>query len=103
MSAIRQLRSEIQELQRWKNEMLLVESRWDKQKVGKLLGVGWGEDICPNIEPGIIKKNKEIENLRECLKEIWAITQFDWDTMPELGRKNFHKLVESMSDEALKL
>ena len=39
--------------QAWKDSQLLVESEWDPQKVGKLLGVAWGASIRRNIEPKI--------------------------------------------------
>ena len=102
MSAIRQLQSEIRELQRWKDEMLLVESQWDSQKVGMLLDMELGQRIHPNIEPKIIKMIEKIENLRDGLKEIYNLAQFDWDTMPEQGRKDFRRLVSEIADEALK-
>lgn len=50
MERIGDLERERDELARWKKEALLVESRWDCQKVGKLLGLRLGEDIRPNIE-----------------------------------------------------
>ena len=102
MSAIRQLQSEIRELQRWKDEMLLVESQWDSQNVGMLLDMELGQRIHPNIEPKIIKMIEKIENLRDGLKEIYNLAQFDWDTMPEQGRKDFRRLVSEIADEALK-
>lgn len=45
---------EIERLERWKAEQLLVESKWDPQRVAKLLGMVCGQDIRPNIEPKII-------------------------------------------------
>jgi hypothetical protein len=92
---LKQAKKEIEILQDWKDQMLFVESQWDEQFVGTLLNMKLGDSIRKNIEPKII-------NLKDALTEIWALTQFDWDTMPELGRKNFHELVESISDEALK-
>ena len=37
----------------WKESALLVESEWDVQAVGKLLGVPLGESIRANIQPRI--------------------------------------------------
>lgn len=45
---------EIERLERWKSEQLLVESKWDPQRVAQLLGIGLGQDIRPNIEPKIV-------------------------------------------------
>lgn len=41
------------ELRAWKESVLEVESRWDCQAVGKLLGLTLGSEIRPNIEPKI--------------------------------------------------
>lgn len=58
----------------------------------------------PNSSDGDLLKQakKEIENMRDRLNEIWELTQFDWDTMPEQGRKDFRRLVSEIADEALK-
>lgn len=45
---------EIERLERWKSEQLLVESKWNPQRVAQLLGIGLGQDIRPNIEPKIV-------------------------------------------------
>lgn len=54
------LADEIERLRAWKAEALAVESMWDVQAIGKLLGVRYGGNIRPAIQPGI-------ENLRELL------------------------------------
>jgi hypothetical protein len=46
-------RREAQDLARWKREYLAVESQWNPQEIGRLLGVEWGEMIHRAIEPGI--------------------------------------------------
>ena len=42
-----------------------------------------------------------IDSLKHSLKEIYNMALFDWDTMPEEGRKEFQKQVLKMVDEAL--
>jgi len=92
---LKQAKKEIETLQDWKDQMLFVESEWDEQFVGTLLNMKLGDSIRKNIEPKII-------NLKDALTEISAVTQWNWDTMPEEGRKNCFKLIESLATEALK-
>jgi hypothetical protein len=47
----RKLERELKELRQWKKEMLFVESQWDEQMVGRLLGLQLGDYIKANIEP----------------------------------------------------
>jgi hypothetical protein len=61
--------AEIVELKAWKESALLVESRWDVQKVGKLLGLTLGQDIRPNIQPRVEAMQAEIARLREALEQ----------------------------------
>lgn len=53
-SIFAELLKERDALQAWKESALEVESHWDCQKVGKLLGVGLGERIHCQIEPKIL-------------------------------------------------
>jgi hypothetical protein len=53
------------ELKRWKEEMLQVESEWDCQRVGELLNIGLGEPMRKNIEPKIREILKAIQNFRD--------------------------------------
>lgn len=68
------LKSERDDLARWKAEALLVESRWDCQRVGKLLGIQLGHDIRPNIEPKIralLEARHQVETkLNDALAEL---------------------------------
>jgi hypothetical protein len=63
-----------------------------------------GTHKFPNSQEGDMLKQakKEIEYLQDVLGEISAVTQWNWDTMPEEGRKNCFKLIESLATEALK-
>lgn len=63
-----------------------------------------GTYAFPNSREGDMLKQakREIENMVDSLEEIWATTQWNWDIMPEEGRKNCFKLIETLSDKALK-
>jgi len=41
------------------------------------------------------------DRLAEALKEIYNVSSFDYDTMPELARKKYREVVLEMADEAL--
>jgi hypothetical protein len=58
----------------------------------------------PNSSDGDMLKQakKEIEYLRDVLGDILAITEWNWDTMPEEGRTNCFNLIETLATEALK-
>lgn len=60
--------AEITQLKEWKESALEVESRWDCQAVGRLLGVKWGGDIRSKIQPGIESLQAEIAALRDSLE-----------------------------------
>jgi hypothetical protein len=65
MGFVHQLIDERDNLKRWKDEQLQVESKWDKQKIGRLLDIGLGESIQENIEPKIREILKAIQNLKD--------------------------------------
>lgn len=94
----RELERERDELAAWKKEALLVESRWDCQKVAKLLGISLGEDIRPNIEPKIralldaraqveAKLNDALVELRQTRENLYHDLDRDRDdiTTPHLA------------------
>ena len=39
---------------------------------------------------------------QKALREIWDISQFDWETMPEPSKKAFRAEVEAITDKMLK-
>jgi hypothetical protein len=61
--SIKELMEDRDELKRWKEEMLQVESEWDCQRVGKLLNIAPGEPIRNNIEPKIRQLIAEKDDL----------------------------------------
>jgi len=65
--------SERDEAFRWKKQMLLVESKWDEQAVGKLLGIELGECIRANIEPKIIQLIQERDEARKIIAAALSI------------------------------
>jgi len=46
-------------------------------------------------------KQDYIDSLKHTLKEIYNMALFDWDTMPEKGKREFQKQVLKMTEEAL--
>lgn len=62
--------TELEELRSWKKQALQVESQWDAQKVGDLLGIGLGQSIRANIEPKIEQLILDREMLLNTLKSI---------------------------------
>lgn len=76
----RRLEDEIGTLRRWKEEMLLVESQWDAQEVGTLLGVALGKNIRPKIAEGIRDLQEDLEMVsrsREAWKNITQVVAHD--------------------------
>ena len=55
------------ELQEWKDSAMQVESSWEAQSVGKLLGFAIGSAIHPQIEPAIREIIKQRDALAEAL------------------------------------
>jgi hypothetical protein len=64
------LERERDELAKWKNEQMLVESQWDTQAVAKELGMTAGADIRKNILPAIQQLKRERDEAREELARM---------------------------------
>lgn len=60
-----QVLRDLQRLRAWKAEALAVESEWDAQAVGALLGVELGASIRVAIQPGIATLQREADEARE--------------------------------------
>jgi len=56
---VAELEKEVERLSQWKTQMLIVESSWDVQAIGKLLNLKWGDNIRKNIEPEIQKLKQQ--------------------------------------------
>lgn len=56
-------------LQQWKAEALLVESEWNEQAVGKLLGIKPGHSVRAGIEPAVRQLQNQITALTRQLAE----------------------------------
>jgi hypothetical protein len=41
-----------------------------------------------------------IDPFRETLKEIYNMASFDWETMPEVARREFHRQILRMIEDA---
>jgi uncharacterized coiled-coil DUF342 family protein len=64
------LERERDEALQWKKEMLLVDSQWDEQAVGRLLGLKLGKSIKANIEPSLRELLRERDEAREEAKRL---------------------------------
>lgn len=64
------MEKELEQLQKWKDETLEVESQWDVQAVGEAMGLTIGERICPAILPYIRKLQGEIAEARSAVKNL---------------------------------
>jgi len=70
---IAKLTAEVERLEQWKREQLLVESKWNPQEVGRELGIGLGNSIRAEILPAVL--NLKAENAR--LKA--PVSDEEWD------------------------
>ena len=43
------------------------------------------------------------DELREEMKQLYNLASFDWETMPESGRKKFRELVLESAEKCLKM
>lgn len=53
-------------LEAWKREAIAVESTWDVQAVGKLIGTPLGGDIRAGVQPYIERLRELLGNLAQC-------------------------------------
>jgi hypothetical protein len=69
--------AEVERLLQWKREQIAVESSWDAQAVGCVLGIKLGSAIRPNILPGITALKTEVERLTKELErwQNWGIVE----------------------------
>lgn len=63
-TTIQRLEAEVKQLKSWKEEMLYVESTWDCQAVGHLLGLTLGDNIRANIQSSIEALQAEVKRLK---------------------------------------
>jgi hypothetical protein len=54
-----------------------------------------------NLERELATVTEQRDRLAEALKEIYNVSSFDYDTMPELARKKYREVVLEMADTAL--
>ena len=57
--------------------------------------------VSRQLERELTEVTKQRDRLAEALKEIYNVSSFDYDTMPELARKKYREVVLGMADEAL--
>jgi hypothetical protein len=88
-------------LQNWKNDQMTVNSEWDMQTVGKLLGVRIGEAITLNIEPKIRELINQRDSLAKALEEckedsIELLGERDWwQNEPRCGYMKDYKEIQN--------
>lgn len=82
------LNAELSELREWKRQQLEVESQWDCQKIGKMLGVPLGANIREHIELSVTglldhlaNHDAEIAKLRADLDSLDAVDKERNDTL----------------------
>ena len=85
------LEREAVELRAWKDSAQRVESEWDAQAVGKLLGVPLGESIRANIQPRITAMLAALEAQVEAdrlsgIYQTYADAPTNWDA-PDYDRR----------------
>jgi len=59
------------------------------------------DDKRQDLEKQLSTITEQRDRLAEALKEIYNVSSFDYDTMPELARKKYREVVLEMADEAL--
>jgi hypothetical protein len=83
------LRSQVEKLEQWKREQLVVESEWDAQAVGKELDLPWGASIHAGILPAVKALKARISDLCKQVEKLSAPVS-QWisvkDEMPHYGR-----------------
>ena len=57
-------------LQRWKDEQLAIEIKWDAQAVGRLLGMTVGNEIREGIEPAIRSLIEQRDRLIKAIEPL---------------------------------
>lgn len=77
VSFSKQLETELNTLQQWKDEQLAVEATWGAQEVGKELGLALGSPIRPQILPAIKilkaaleREQQDCAALRQMVREL---------------------------------
>jgi len=103
MRFIQELMDERNDLKRWKEEMLQIESEWDCQRVGKLLNIGLGEPIHKNIEPKIgeiLQRNVFLENaLKECINNMILTVKTESILNPDTQHVEMERLIKNYEKE----
>ena len=59
-------------------------------------GLWHARDFCREME-------RERDCLRDEMKELYNCASFDWETMPEAGRRRFQQIVLETADKALSI
>ena len=57
--------------------------------------------LCVSLENQLIAAFEQRDTLAENLKQIYNVSSFDYDTMPEAARKKYREVVFAIADKAL--
>lgn len=58
--------------------------------------------LCVSLENQLIAAFEQRDTLAENLKQIYNVSSFDYDTMPEAARKKYREVVFAIADKALR-
>jgi hypothetical protein len=75
--------AEIEELRRWKSDVMSVFAKLDLQEIGKVLGVVVGGDISSCVLPGILARDAEIARLRVLVGEAFEEAAYCYSECPD--------------------
>lgn len=95
---VERLKRERDELAKWKDEQMFVESQWNAQAVAKELGLPLGTDIRKNILPAIRRLKRERDELREALDTLSLVVGLT----PIAGNKDALQEAMDIARNALK-
>ena len=59
------------------------------------------KDLSHELERELTAVTEQRDRLAEDLKQIYNVSLFDYDTMPEASRKKYREVVFAMADKAL--
>ena len=58
-------------------------------------------DYASKVQTDLSSMTEQRDRLAEALKEIYNVSAFDYDSMPEIARRKYREVVSEMADAAL--
>lgn len=90
--------SELRELETWKTSQLKVESVWDEQAVGRLLGVPLGQSIRAAIQPSIEKLQQRVAELEGQTKHFETVVKLLSKEVLRLGGHDIEQIKREVAN-----